>query len=87
MPAGTFRALHVAMRPNPATFLPTWPGFVLKVINQFMPKESFYFEAAPPHRFLRFEGVTGPTGPKIGTELVRYWTAGKSETDTISCSQ
>jgi hypothetical protein len=72
-------ALHVMMRPEASTFLPSWPGFVLKVIDQFMPKESFYFEAAPPHRFLEFDGVPGPSGPKLSTELIRYWTAAKSD--------
>jgi hypothetical protein len=79
VPAGDFKALHLTMRPNPETFLPSWPNFVLKIIDQFMPKESFYFEAAPPYRFLKFEGVTGPAGKPITTELARHWTAGKSE--------
>ncbi len=77
VPAGTFRALHLTMRPNPATFPPSWPGFVLKVIDQFIPKESFYFEAEPPLRFLEYDGVPGgAAGTEVNTELIRHWIAG-----------
>ena len=79
VPAGTFSALHVQMRPNLESFLPEWPSFALRMFEPFLPKESFYFEAQPPYRFLRFEGVPGAAGPKVRSELVRYYVAGKAQ--------
>jgi hypothetical protein len=69
------------MRPNLESFLPDWPNFALKMFEPFLPKESFYFEAQPPHRFLKFEGIPGAAGPKVRSELVRYYIAGK---ETVS---
>ena len=79
VPAGTFSALHVQMRPNLESFLPEWPSFALRMFEPFLPKESFYFEAQPPYRFLEFEGIPGAAGPKVRSELVHYYVAGKEQ--------
>lgn len=73
VPAGKVEAVRIIMRPNVRSFLPSWPGFILKMINPFLPKETFYFEDKPPYRFVKFQGVPGASGPKIKTELVRYY--------------
>ena len=72
-PAGKFQAVRIKMRPNVHSFLPSWPGFVLKAFQPFLPKETFYFEANPPYRFLAYQGVPGATGPDEKTEIVRYY--------------
>jgi hypothetical protein len=79
VPAGKFSALHVMMRPNLESFLPDWPSFALKMFEPFLPKESFYFEAQPPYRFLKFEGIPGAAGPKVRSEMERYYIAGKEQ--------
>lgn len=75
--AGKFSAVRLIMRPNVRSFLPSWPGFVLKMLQPFLPRETFYFEAKPPYRFLEFEGVPGASGPKVKTEIVRSYVQGQ----------
>ena len=86
VPAGKFSALHVMMRPNLESFLPDWPSFALRMFEPFLPKESFYFEAQPPYRFLKFEGIPGAAGPKVRSELVRYYVAGKEQSVATSAN-
>ena len=85
-PAGKFRAIRIVMRPNVHSFLPSWPGFVLKAFQPFLPRETFYFEAKPPYRFLAYEGVPGATGPEEKTEIVRYYVRGQSPAAAKSTS-
>jgi hypothetical protein len=77
-PAGKFDAVRVMMRPSVRSFLPSWPGFALKLIQPFLPKETFYFEAKAPYRFLAFEGVPGAAGPKMKTTIVRSYVQGRA---------
>lgn len=74
--AGKFDAVRIVMRPNVRSFLPSWPGFILKTFQPFLPRETFYFEAHPPYRFLEYRGVPGASGPVMKSEIVRYYTQG-----------
>jgi hypothetical protein len=69
---GNFQALRVTMRVNPRSILPSWPGFMLKLIRPLLPENVFYFDSQPPHRFLKAEGVTSIGGPQTVTELTNY---------------
>ena len=77
-PAGKFQAVRIKMRPNVQSFLPSWPGFVLKAFQPFLPKETFYFQSQPPYRFLAYQGVPGATGPDERTEIARFYVRGPS---------
>jgi hypothetical protein len=76
VPAGSFSALKVTAQVDIATVMPNWPRFVLHVIKPVIPKNTIYFEAAPPHRLLRQEGATFVGGPTVTTELVRFYVVG-----------
>ncbi|MGC1676237.1 MAG: hypothetical protein WA740_01790 [Candidatus Binataceae bacterium] len=74
--AGTFSALAVTAQVDVATVMPNWPRFVLHVIEPVVPKNTLYFEAAPPYRLLKQEGTTFVGGPEVTTELIRTYIAG-----------
>jgi hypothetical protein len=38
-----------------------------------VPKNILYFEATPPYRLLKQEGVTFVGGPAVTTELIRFY--------------
>jgi hypothetical protein len=76
VPAGSFSALKVIARVDIATVMPNWPRFVLHVIKPVIPRNTLYFEAAPPHRLLKQEGATFVGGPEVTTELIRFYIAG-----------
>ncbi len=83
VPAGRFTAVKVESQPNPSSVLPTWPRFTLSAVSPFLPTTIYYFQADPPHRFLRKEQLGTPfiAGPAGITELVRYYIAGSGGTD------
>jgi hypothetical protein len=76
VPAGTFSALKVTAKVDVATVMPNWPRFVLQVIKPVIPKNTLYFEATPPYRLLKQEGMTFVGGPRVTTELIRFYIAG-----------
>jgi hypothetical protein len=76
VPAGSFTALKVTAQIDITTVMPNWPRFVLHVIKPVVPKNTLYFEATPPYRLLKQEGVTFVGGPAVTTELVRFYVVG-----------
>ena len=76
VPAGTFSALKVSAKVDITTIMPNWPRFVLQVIKPVIPKNTLYFQAAPPYRLLKQEGATFVGGPEVTTELIRFYIAG-----------
>jgi hypothetical protein len=50
---------------------------LLRVVNPFIPATTYYFQCAPPYRFLKKEQQGSPfvVGPEAVTELMRYYTA------------
>lgn len=84
VPAGTFSALKVSAKVDIATIMPNWPRFVLQVIKPVIPKNTLYFEAAPPYRLLKQEGTTFVGGPEVTTVLVRFYTAGAPPVSTAA---
>src|SRR5208282_4456673 len=76
VPAGSFYALKVSAKVDITTVMPNWPRFVLQVIKPVIPKNTLYFEAAPPYRLLKQEGTTFVGGPEVTTELIRFYIAG-----------
>jgi hypothetical protein len=86
VPAGTFTALKVSAKVDITTIMPNWPRFVLQVIKPVIPKNTLYFEAAPPYRLLKQEGTTFVGGPEVTTELVRFYTAGAQPVSPIAAA-
>ncbi len=86
VPAGTFSALKVSAKVDIATIMPNWPRFVLQVIKPVIPKNTLYFEAAPPYRLLKQEGTTFVGGPEVTTELVRFYTAGAQPVSPVAAA-
>ena len=76
VPAGSFRALKVIAQVDIATVMPNWPRFILDVIKPAIPRNTLYFEAAPPYRLLKQQGTTFVGGPEVTTELIRFSIAG-----------
>lgn len=71
VPAGTFRTSHVVMYPDLNDWVPL--GTMLTTLAKpLLPKYHMWFEEAPPHRVVRFEGAYGPPGaPELILELAR----------------
>lgn len=69
LPAGKRDAVRVIMYPDLNDWVPL--GTVLtRLAKPFIPKYRMWFDAAAPHRLLRFEGPYGPPGaPEIVLEL------------------
>ncbi len=69
VPAGTFETAEMMMYPD----LNDWVslGNVINTLAKpLLPKYRMWFEVAPPHRVVRFEGPYGPPGaPEIVLEL------------------
>jgi hypothetical protein len=86
VPAGTFSALKVSAKVDITTIMPNWPRFVLQVIKPVIPKNTLYFEAAPPYRLLKQEGTTFVGGPEVTTELIRSYTAGAQPVSPIAAA-
>jgi hypothetical protein len=76
VPAGTFTALKVVAQIDITTVMPNWPRFVLHVIEPVVPRNTLYFEATPPYRLLKQQGVTFVGGPAETTQLMRSYVAG-----------
>ena len=74
--AGSFSALKVTARVDITTVMPNWPRFVLHVITPVIPKNTLYFQTTPPYRLLKQEGVTFVGGPRVTTELIRFYIVG-----------
>jgi len=55
--------------------MPNWPRFILQVIKPAIPKNTLYFEAAPPYRLLKQQGTPFVGGPEVTTELIRFYIA------------
>jgi hypothetical protein len=69
VPAGRIAATEVWMYPDLNDWVPL--GTVLtKMAKPFLPRYEMWFESAPPHRLVRFEGSYGPPGaPEVILEL------------------
>jgi len=69
LPAGKFEAQEIVMYPD----LNDWvslPSVITKLSKPFLPKYHMWYEVAPPHRLVYFEGPHGPPGaPEITLEL------------------
>ena len=76
VPAGQFSAIRIVMRADIKSFLPSWPSFVLKILQPLLHESTFFFQAEPPYRFLKSEGVPSFGGPEATTELVKVREAG-----------
>ena len=87
VPAGTFSALKVSAKVDITTVMPNWPRFVLQVIKPVIPKNTLYFEAAPPYRLLKQEGTTFVGGPEVTTELIRFYTAGTQPVTPLAAAR
>ena len=76
VPAGTFQAYRVTAQARVQSLLPSWPHFLLRVVQPFVPRNTLYFEAAGPHRLLKQDGTSSLGGPEVSLQLVNYYEAG-----------
>ena len=84
--AGTYPAIKVTAKVDITTVMPNWPRFVLQVIKPVIPKNTFYFDAAPPYRLLKQEGTTFVGGPEVTTELIRFYIAGPAQPVSLTAA-
>lgn len=71
VPAGSFDAVEVWMYPDLNDWI-SLGSLVTRLAKPLLPRYNMWFEAAPPHRVLRFEGPYGPpSSPEIVLELCR----------------
>jgi hypothetical protein len=84
VPAGDFPALKVTAQVDIATMMPSWPRFVLHIIQPVVPENVLYFQAMPPYRLLKQEGPTYVGGPEVTTELIRFYVAGAQPTGSAA---
>ena len=69
VPAGRFEAFEVWMYPDLNDWI-SLGSVVTRLAKPLLPRYNFWFEKAPPHRVLRFEGPYGPpSSPEIVLEL------------------
>jgi hypothetical protein len=72
VPAGRFATHEVVMYPDLDDWVPM-PAIITKLSKPFLPKYHMWYEAASPHRLVRFEGPHGPPGaPEIVLELASH---------------
>jgi hypothetical protein len=71
LPAGRFEAIEAVMYPD----LNDWVSLgtvITSMAKPLLPKYRMWFEKAPPHRVVKFEGPYGPPGaPEIVLELAK----------------
>ncbi len=69
VPAGRFEAAEVWMYPDLNDWI-SLGSLVTRLAKPLIPRYNIWFESAPPHRVLRFEGPYGPpSSPEIVLEL------------------
>lgn len=86
VPAGSYSAFKVTTSPDVSKLMPSWPGFVLHVIDRFVPTSTYYFDSRPPYRLLKQQGTVAAGGPEVTTELLRFYVAGAHAQNTVGTS-
>ena len=71
--AGYFSADRVAVRPDMATVLPSWPSALRSAVSPFFPKLTLDYDASPPHQLISFHGPMGWPAPAIDLQLIRRY--------------
>lgn len=86
VPAGSYSAFKVTTSPDVSKLMPSWPGFLLHVIDRFVPTSTYYFDSRPPYRLLKQQGTVAAGGPEVTTELLRFYIAGAQAQNTVGTS-
>jgi hypothetical protein len=73
--AGTFAADKVAVRPDVATMLPSWPSALRAAVSPFFPKLTLDYDASPPHNLINFHGPMGWPAPTVDLQLIHRYVA------------
>ena len=71
--AGDFSADRVAVRPDMATMLPSWPSALRSAVSPFFPKLTLDYDASPPHHLISFRGPMGWPAPVVDLQLIRRY--------------
>jgi hypothetical protein len=74
-PAGTFAADKVAVRPDVASMLPSWPSALRAAVSPFFPKLTLDYDASPPHNLINFHGPMGWPAPTVDLQLTHRYIA------------
>ena len=76
----TFRTIYiqrladkVAVRPDVATMLPSWPAALRAAVSPFFPKLLVDYDASPPHHLISFHGPMGWPAPAVDLQLVHRY--------------
>lgn len=76
--AGTMTADKVAVRPDVATILPSWPSALRATVKPFFPKMILDYDDSPPHDLIEFHGTLGWPAPKVDVRLTRRYISGQA---------
>ena len=73
--AGNFAADKIAVRPDVATILPSWPSALRAAVSPFFPKLTLDYDACPPHHLIDFHGPMGWPAPTVDLQLTHRYVA------------
>jgi hypothetical protein len=73
--AGNFAADKIAVRPDVATMLPSWPSALRTAVSPFFPKLTLDYDASPPHHLIDFHGPMGWPAPIVDLQLTHRYVA------------
>lgn len=73
---GSFAVQKVAVRPDLATILPSWPSALRAAVSPLFPKLVLDYDAGAPHDLINFHGPMGWPAPSIDLQLMRRYVAG-----------
>lgn len=74
---GTLIAQKVAVRPDVATILPSWPSALRAAVGPFFPKLMLHYDDAAPHDLIEFHGTMGWPAPAVDLQLTRRYVSGQ----------
>jgi len=73
--AGDFNADTVAVHPDVATMLPSWPAALRAAVSPFFPKLTLDYDTTPPHHLINFHGPMGWPAPAVDLQLTHRFVA------------
>jgi len=76
--AGDFTADKVAVRPDVATMLPSWPSALRSAVSPLFPKLTLDYDASPPHHLINFHGPMGWPAPAVDLQLFHRYVVPKT---------
>lgn len=84
VPAGTFTCWRVEVTPDLKAIFQRW-YWLARILKSWIPSYYYWFDQAPPHVLVKFEGRFGPVGfsPVQVQELISRSSAGEAELELL----